>query len=288
MDVLEPGSLTHPIRFRDPQLDEQFRRDGYLVVPFLDREALRRLRALWEDIRPAEVHGIWSNVHTMSPQDNARIDDTITREFAAPAADLFLDGRLAGASFLVKGTGPNSASTPHQDWCNVEEDSAQSASIWCPLIDVDEDNGALQVIPGSHRLRPSIRSLDTPSLYLDFTPDLEPHLTCVPLRAGEAALYAHNLFHGSKPNLSDQIRPSVVSGVLPHGARHVHYRRSPAGGDVFEVLDIGRSFFLEGIPEMTRGEVPASATVAETIHVERPCLTLGEVLDADPAAPERA
>lgn len=270
--------LAFPVRCNDPVLDARLQRDGFLVVPFLSPEALDELRQLWDEVRPDRVHGIWSNVHTLSPEDNARVDAAITQAFRQPAAELFADGRLAGASFLVKGTGEDSASTPHQDWNNVQEDVAQSVSIWCPLVDVDEHNGALQVVAGSHRLRPSIRSLDTPSLYLDFDADLEPHLTCVPARAGDAVLYTHNLFHGSKPNRSDEVRVSVVSGVLPHGARHVHYRRSAEREDAFEVLDVDRQFFLAGIPDMAQGIVPPSASIAETVRVPNPSLSLEEVL----------
>lgn len=274
--------LTFPVRCRDRTLDDRLQRDGYIAVPFLAPDAVEELKELWAELGPQDVSGIWSNVHALSPENNERIDDVVTRAFEQPAAELFLDGRLAGASFLVKGTGESSASTLHQDWNNVEEDIAQSVSIWCPLVDVDEQNGALQVLARSHRLRTSIRSLDTPSLYLNFDERLEPHLTCLPVRAGEAVLYAHNLFHGSKPNRSDEIRVSVVSGVLPHGARHVHYRRSTQQDDTFDVLDVDRRFFLEGIPEMTRGIVPRSASVGESVHVPHAGLTIEEVLGRDP------
>ncbi|WP_421121231.1 phytanoyl-CoA dioxygenase family protein [Aquihabitans daechungensis] len=208
-------------------------------------------------------------------QPHHRRDDH--RRLPRAAERLFADGYLAGASFLVKGTGADSASNPHQDWNIVDERVAQSLSIWCPLVDVDRDNGALVVIPGSHRLRASLRSIDSPSIYLDFTEELEPHLTVVEAAAGEAVLYAHNLFHGSKPNHSSETRVSAVTGVLPRRARHLHYRR--AADERFEVLDVDRSFYMEGIPTMLDGAIPPSAVPAETITFERHALGVSEVFE---------
>jgi hypothetical protein len=271
--------MTQRVRLRDPELDAKLVSDGFVRVPFLSRSGVDALRRLWDEVGPVDPHGIYSNVHDRSPDTNRHVDRTITEIFSGPAAELFVNAHLAGASFLVKGTGANSASTPHQDWCNVDEHRSQSLSIWCPLVDVDARNGALQVVPGSHRLRRSIRSLDTPSLYLEFDEELEPHLRCVEASAGDAVLYAHNLFHGSKPNRSDQVRVCAVSGVVPTDCRLVHYRRASAGGEgAFDVLEVDRDFYFSGIPDMAAGRLPGSARVVERVTVERPVLEVGDVL----------
>lgn len=281
--AVEPRGCPDPskaVRFRDDELQAQFRRDGYALVPFLEPAAVEELRSLWDEVGPTEIRGIYSNVHDLAPEVNRRIDATITRLFAAPAHRVFVNGHLGGATFLVKGTGPDSSSTLHQDWNNVEEPEAQSLSIWCPLVDVDEHNGALQVLPGSHHARPSIRSIDTPSLYLDFGDGLEPHLRHVPARAGDAVLYAHNLFHGSKPNLGGEVRVSVVSGVLPDQVRNVHYRRAPASPrGTFEILEVERRFFFEGIPELKAGRLPTSARPVGRVYVPDHELRIEDVLE---------
>jgi hypothetical protein len=278
--AIDAGRM-HPIRFHSAEHQNAFDRLGYLRVPFLDDAALAELQALWQEVGPASVDGIWSNIHDLEPAVNRRIDETIRRRFAGPTAEIFADARLGGSSFLVKGTGPDSASTPHQDWNNVEEDRTLSVSIWVPLVDVDESNGALQVIPGSHRCRPSIRSLDSPSLYLDFTDDLEPYLQAVPARAGDAVLYAHNLFHGSRPNHSARIRVSAVAGVTHEQSRLVHYRHAPDGSpDAFDVFEVESDFYFSGIPDMKAGRIPPTARPAGRVEVPDHQLELADVLAA--------
>jgi len=277
--------MTQRVRLRDPDLDAALDSDGYVRVPFLSADDIEVLRRLWRDIGPSAPRGIYSNVHDLPGTTNRLVDRTITDLFSRPATALFANGHLAGASFLVKGTGDDSASTPHQDWSNVEEDRSQSLSIWCPLVDVDEHNGALQVIPGSHRLRRSIRSLDTPSLYLDFDRTLEPHLRCIRAQAGDAVLYAHNLFHGSKPNRSEHVRVCAVSGVVPQGTRLVHYRRAPGGEHgAFEVLGVERDFYFSGIPDMHAGRLPTTARVIDRVVVDRPTLEPADVLRSQPTS----
>jgi Phytanoyl-CoA dioxygenase (PhyH) len=275
--VAHPGEL--PVaspRFADPADQEAFDRDGYLVGPDLDAGQLDGLRALWAEVGPGEVDGIWSNVHVLDPATNRRVDQAITEAFRPLVERVLVDGRLAGASFLVKGTGPASASEPHQDWNNVDEHRALSLSMWCPLVDVDEANGALQVLPGSHRLRPTVRSIDTPSLTVGFADaDAADAVRAVPLPAGRCVFYAHNLFHGSRPNRGDRSRVAVTSGVLPDGVQHVHYRRR---GDGFEELAVERDFYFSGMADMAAGRLPDSARVARTVSVPGGSLTLAEVL----------
>ena len=41
----------------------------------------------------------------------------------------------------------NGALRPHQDWSIVDEESFRSYNVWIPLVNVDENNGAIQVLP---------------------------------------------------------------------------------------------------------------------------------------------
>lgn len=280
--------LTAPVprmvRMRDQRLGAKLWDDGFVTVPFLDATGLDRLRDLWDDIRPPSLSGIYSNVHDQDVERNRRVDVEIRRVFGPAFDALFVGAELRGASFLVKGTGPDSASTPHQDWNNVDERITQSLSVWVPLTDVDEHNGALVVIPGSHRMRPTVRSLDTPSLYLDFDDRLDPLLVTVPARAGDAVVYAHNLFHGSRPNASERIRVSAVAGAVPIGTRLVHYRAAgpdaASSGDDFDLLEVTDDFYFSGIPDLKAGRLPDTATVAGRVTVPDHRLRADEVIAA--------
>jgi ectoine hydroxylase-related dioxygenase (phytanoyl-CoA dioxygenase family) len=283
--------------FRDPRLAADFARDGFVVVPFLDAAGVQELAELFRSIEPPELKGIWSNVHGRSRETNLLVDETIRRRMAPRVDELFEGCDLAGATFLVKGTGEGSESKPHQDWNNVDERSFLSLSVWCPLVDVDEVNGALQVLKGSHRLFDTVRAITLPSVYLEFDAELEALLTPVPMRAGEACIYAHNLFHGSKPNRSGSVRVAAVSGVLPRGATHLHYfqaagpAESPQSKGPLEAFAIDREFFYGGLLELYDGRRPEKLRPLGVVDREVRPLTRDEVLTAvreDRATPASA
>lgn len=267
--------------FRDPSMQADFARNGYVVAPLLDRPALDRLAELWGEVRPGRIAGIWSNVHGTDTSVNDRVDALI-RELVGPrVAELFDDCRVAGSTFLVKGTGAGSESKLHQDWNNVDESVATSVALWCPLEDVDEGNGALQVIPGSHRWFGKLRGLTTSSVYLEFDDRLEPFLRSLPVPAGTGVFYAHNLFHGSKDNRSDDDRVTVVAGILPREVDHVHYWQSPTCGEGrARELHVHDEFFRSGLAELAAGRVPGSAEDRGAVTGDTTPLTADEVLAA--------
>ena len=83
-------------------------------------------------------------------------------------------------------------------------------SLWIPLVDVDEHNGCMQVLPGSHRwgLRP-VES-DDEGHHIP-TEDIESRgeIVTLPMKAGDI-FACHNLtFHRSLMNQSDDIRWSI-------------------------------------------------------------------------------
>jgi hypothetical protein len=241
--------------FRDDALQTTFERDGYVVVPVLGEAAVARFAALWADVRPAEVDGIYSNVQDPQPVVSRRVHDAVVEAFAPRVAEIFVDARIAGATFLVKGTEPDSHCTVHQDYDNVDERLGTSFSVWCPLEDVDEDNGALVVLPGTHRLFDVARVVTMPSLRLDLE-DVEDLATLVPVPAGHGVVYAHSLFHGSVPNHTDHERVAVTCGVIPAELDHLHYWPDPDREGQLRRVGIDAEFYYGGLSELWAGHRP--------------------------------
>ncbi|MBI4552332.1 MAG: phytanoyl-CoA dioxygenase family protein [Candidatus Latescibacteria bacterium] len=83
-------------------------------------------------------------------------------------------------------------------------------SLWLPLVDVDEHNGCLQVIPGSHRwgLQPVGRDEDG---HHRPTEDIETRgrVETLPMKAGDMFAFHNLTFHRSLMNQSDGIRWSI-------------------------------------------------------------------------------
>ncbi|NDJ61652.1 MAG: phytanoyl-CoA dioxygenase family protein [Chloroflexi bacterium] len=115
----------------------------------------------------------------------------------------------------------------HQDWFYWQcAQPANMLTAWVALVDVDERNGCMEVVPGSHKW-----GLQDDSDF--FAQDLaalqqsiekssgKPFQTasCV-LPAGAVSFHHCLTIHGSRPNLSAAPRLSMVLHLLPAGTRY--------------------------------------------------------------------
>ena len=77
-------------------------------------------------------------------------------------------------------------------------------SFWIPLVDVDEVNGCLSLLPGGHRHSSPYDWQWRPG---DFVPELDGLVpVALPMQVGDALLIHQHLPHVSPPNRSDRVR----------------------------------------------------------------------------------
>ena len=82
--------------------------------------------------------------------------------------------------------------------------------VWVPLDDTDEDNGGLQVIPGSHK--GSLREHEMPGTLTNaFAYEVEnarssPETVALKVQAGSAVFFHSRLMHTTRSNFSEKMR----------------------------------------------------------------------------------
>jgi ectoine hydroxylase-related dioxygenase (phytanoyl-CoA dioxygenase family) len=83
-------------------------------------------------------------------------------------------------------------------------------SVWIPLVDVDESNGCLSLIPGSHTwslLKGERDASNTIQIFEDVEKRGKPLV--LPMRKGDILFFTNLTFHTSKLNSTDKVRWSV-------------------------------------------------------------------------------
>jgi hypothetical protein len=200
--------------FRDAALQETFDRQGYLVLDWLNGEQVEQLQQVWQ--RNASAIKERPFATTLMSQDLAyrqAVHEQVAAVLTPLSRDIFDRYRLPLCSFLSKQPDSQGVVQLHHDWTFVDEARFQSVGIWCPLADVDTENGCLQVVPGSHKLYPGLRPALEPFPYADLEVDGRAlPMIDVPMRAGQAFFFTQALFHSSPPNRS--ARERVVAGGL--------------------------------------------------------------------------
>lgn len=210
----------YPKIFRDSKLQERFDTEGYVIIPFLEKEDVDKLTALFYEMHTELRENQFGASSGLSDIElKFKIRDSLFPIFLPYFERVFENYTYFGSSFLYKTPGNNSDLAPHQDWTIVDETKSVAINIWTPLCDTNEKNGTLYVVPKSQTTK--VFSLRAPTIPFYFQQYSDTVIKCsVPTnaRAGDAVILNQSLIHYSSPNLSEKIRIAITSGVKTKGA----------------------------------------------------------------------
>ena len=208
-----PDSVLQPIRdLIDRNVDAHARElqaKGAIESIHADASFERRLALLYRD---SESRMRSWNTFLFSPELYALVRHEAILDALQPLlgeeisfnGDYHLRPKLPGST--------NTAFPLHQDsqYYGPQTGHILVISVWIPLVDVDEHNGCLHLIPGSHKwgLLPGARRADHNMVSFE---DVEQRGTPVPepMRRGDFLAFHNLTFHGSNVNQSDCVRWSV-------------------------------------------------------------------------------
>jgi hypothetical protein len=257
----------------DPDLQAVFERDGYVTVPCLDERQVQELTALYQSLGPVPGDpqvGCFFDFQSSSQDYKRATNEGLRDYFAEIIEGIFLDHRIYNANFVMKWPGERSGFAAHQDRTSVDESKFRSASLWISLVDVDEDNGALYMLPASHRMAPTIRAEQPDAPFADVVPVLHHYMKPVPVKAGEAVIFDHATVHFSHPNHSDEPRLALVVGVIPRESTLMHCHAHDDG--TVEMFAIDDGFFIRHDP-FTIAKRPADGESIARVPFPTPKVT---------------
>ena len=204
---------------------------GYATVPLLDRQTVNELTDLVEGlgIDPAEPY--WATSVGADRATARRVDQEL-KERLLPLVTARLGPGLVPflAAFIGKGAHSGRVGL-HPDWTYTDERVHRAVVVWCPLVDTEEGNGAMVVVPGSHRRVRGLRGSGTFDSPVEGIEDRlwAGHVLTVPLAAGQAIVWDAALLHGSWPNDRPDPRPAAAIALAPAAADLVHFHRALGG-----------------------------------------------------------
>ena len=236
---------------------DTFERDGYLVVRGLvDRRSIDEmrkavLRALCPLQGPAEFEadvgypGSPASRDAVGGDTPRRLLHAYSRgalfrrwatapELAATLRRVMREDRIEMSQchhncVMTKHPGFSSSTAWHQDIRYWSFDAPELVSVWLALGPEREENGALRLIPGSHRLDLDRGRFDR-NLFLrpELAKNRELIATAVPveLAAGDALLFHCRLFHAAGMNTSGMVKLSAVFTYHARGNRPIPGTRS--------------------------------------------------------------
>lgn len=207
-----------------PSID-QFRRDGYCVLPIAvgsaDLETLRdACQTLLDEpvddggngrhrIGLGEARRFLAHRHEEFPDvEKFLLGDTIA---SITSACLGQKGYLFNEQFVVKGAGAGAGFAWHQDGAYVGFDHEPYLTVWIALDDATTDNGCVYLLPRDLDLQPHL----DPHEWWEETRELNGYggsetglaMTC---QAGTVVAFSSLTLHRSGSNTTDQSRRAYV------------------------------------------------------------------------------
>lgn len=258
--------------FNDATLQQKFAMDGYVVVPFLSEEKVAHLNAHYRSHVNTGDAGFYSSSFETDAAKRQQVSSTIEESIKAEVEAMFKDYRSLGACYLTKNPGPQSEMPIHQDWTMVNEPEYDSMTIWIALQDTTETNGAIQVIPGSHRFSSALRSPSLEDPFSEVQAELRADLQLLPMKAGEAFIFSQALLHASPANLSSVPRIAATQGLV-HENANLCFCHQASAGEV-EKYAVGTDFFQTYNTQI--GQAPKNATLEHTFAYQQHFVTAAE------------
>jgi ectoine hydroxylase-related dioxygenase (phytanoyl-CoA dioxygenase family) len=249
--------MLKPI-FRNEPLQNQFDRDGYVVVRnMLSQSQVKHLDGLYKRLSKdhfADKLSMHSSSHT-SNADMLKLINKELRETVTGEVDKYLcDYKFYMGNYLVKESRPDSLFDMHQDWNCVDEPNYCSLNVWMDMQGTNRDNGYMFFVKGSHRIMPTLRfSPQCPVPFEKIRSIIPQYYTYLETSAGDVVFLNNACIHGSVVNRSGKTRVAAILGAYSADADLLHYYLEPGAAlDKVERYKVCTDSFIY----MPRGQRP--------------------------------
>jgi len=222
-------AAARPLKKLSPEAVAFYEAHGYLApVPVMSPQEAGALRAKLEAHEAA--HGrLQGPLRHKTHLVFTWLDDLIRHPAILDAVEDIIGPNILawGSSFFTKEAHDPSYVSWHQDSTYWGLDPADIVTAWVAFSDSTAENGAMRVIPDTHKMeqvahRDTFAAGNLLSRGQEIAVDVdENQAEMLQLRAGEMSLHHVRLIHGSDPNPSDQRRIGFAIRYLPTHVRQI-------------------------------------------------------------------
>lgn len=266
------------LHFKQHQLANDFLQNGYVLLrDFLSDEELSSLRQIIDSYSPPLTNSFFYSLMNYPLSTNQEIRAQIKQTLITAYKKLFLDYKTRNESFLIKPALLEQEMFLHQDWSYTDIRSYHTATLWIPLVETNNKNGALYFLKKSHQKFPAFVSATLPTSRIPRNLFSDNCIDNVFTKLGDAILFNPQIFHGSYANVSQQSRPVVTATIFHSEAPFLLPHKTPTSDKwLFELHD---DAFLESLNQLAIGDVSHGVINRYPLNADEPA-TLSSVLEA--------
>lgn len=208
--------FSHKARvFKNEAFQQSLNENGFVIVDFLNSTEVGELLSAFKANHTNGVSGFYTSTFSKDKDYRKKVDIIIQQTMQRGLNEYFYDYKVHCGSYIVKGADEKSQLKMHQDMTLVDESVYTGINIWIPLIDLTKENGAIELIPKSHRLFKTYRGASIPDIYDGIEQEVHKLMQPLYLKAGQAVIFDQSIIHFSPANRSQELRP-VINTFITH------------------------------------------------------------------------
>lgn len=231
--------------FYNDHYQKDIEKNGFVVIPLLSNEEADYLLETHKQLAPDRKEGFYTSIWHEDEDYRKAVNKLIADIIPGKLKSILMDYKPVFANFMVKKGQQKSSLDFHQDWTFVDESNFIAVNVWVPLQDTFKENGALQVVKGSHLFNIPYRGRNIEGPYWHLSKYIRMFFAeILHVRKGHAVIFDERLIHGSFDNLSGTDRIAVSNVMVPAEAPILHFlKKNP--GDVISKMQVKEDFFTK-------------------------------------------
>ena len=191
------------------ELENQLNESGYAVIDLLNATEVAAFtnEYLLHFGNLDRAPGRFTTLQDTTALLKKQMHDFIVKNVDAPLRKFFRDFTIPVSQFYIKKAHTSGDIDIHADSTLLLNHQLEPHyGIWVALVDTDETNGTLTVIPHSHKIQGAFFASSISAYHGEHTEWLRQFEIPVKLKAGQAIIFDNNILHSSTANKTDNNR----------------------------------------------------------------------------------
>ena len=236
------------VEFVSSDIQKAYDAHGYAVTPLIDQQKIQQLAGIFSKYFSTDgLPSVYDTIAMTEAETIAKVNEEINQVCSEDLSKLLTGFRIVCSIFFIKKPGADSHLSLHVD-TSLTVPPHHAMGIWIPLCDIDETTGRFCVLEKSEHYLPPYNTPSIPYSYNEVESMLDPYLTCLSMRAGDALIMNNSLLHATQKNTSDKTRVAVVIKVVDETAPLVttYYDETAEPGKKVKLYKQSNDFFTTG------------------------------------------
>lgn len=221
----------NPAYLLDKSQQEYFEKEGYVVIRnVLTELEIEEIKDTYKIIQADKDFEVKNKFESSGNFQSAKLQTRVfnyIEEFMKRTSNRYANLENCevgtGGAFFIKPNTEESKLEPHQDSAVIDESKYYAVFVWMPLVNINEKNGALYVLPKSHLWGNYYRSQHIRWAFNNISKFLWKYMQPIYVDKGDIVLFDSSIIHGSEVNQSDTYRIVLCGALLPKQHQKVDY-----------------------------------------------------------------